>query len=432
LARPHRTETEESPEELVKTLLLVESDRSTRDHLVRGVSGMTDEMRVLSASDGEEAARVLASDSVDILVTELVMPVMDGFELLSYVLNEHSEIEIVVMGETDLGRTSQALCAGGVFRFLSKPVTAENLIDVVRSILARPAKGRLSGLSLSGFLQLLSSEGRSCCLRVKALGHEGRVDISDGQTINASCNETEGKAALFEILSWINPEIEVEAPRENRHRLIEDRLPSLLLEAALRYDVGVSVVAVSLKNRPGTRPGPPAGTGSSEAAPADSDQERASDQAVGTFSTFAEVPLQVEVAASAKGLRAFMRLDGTLGAGIVEFETGRSLAHVCRGRNSYFAKLAVETAEAVRDGMRRLGDADLRKSVHQLKLYDPDLFQLVRVVPGQPQLLLLFIGLVGHADVGAASDLLAEFEGMILESSRAPTLGTPDADRAGG
>ncbi len=380
---------------------------------------MTDEMRVLPAGDGEEAARVLASRPVDILVTDLVMPVMDGFELLNYVLSEHPGIEIVAMGETDLGRTSQALCAGGICRFLSKPVTTDELVSVVRDILARPATGRLTGLSLPGFLQLLSVEGRTCCLRVTALGHEGHLDLRSGQLVNASCNGIEGKAALFETLGWVNPQIEVEEPRVNALRLIDEGLPSLLLEAALQHDAKVSVVASEAQHRLGIAPDLPAGVSSDEVVAEDSDEEPGVDGVMGAFSSFAAVPMQVEVAAAAKGLRGFMQLDGTLGAGIFEFETGRSLAHVCRGRSRYFAEIAAEAARVARDEMRQIGDSELRKSIRQLKLYGPEQFQLLRVVGSQPRLLLIFMGLVGRADVAAASALLADFEDTIRDSSPA-------------
>jgi CheY-like chemotaxis protein len=374
-------------------------------------------MRVLSARDGEEAARVLASAPVDILVTELVMPVMDGFELLNYVLAEHPEIEIVVMGETEMGRASQALCEGRVCRFLSKPVAADDLIGVVRDILARPAKGRLSGLSLPGFLQLLNVEERTCSLRIKARGHEGRVDMSRGQLVNAFCDGVEGKPALFETLNWVNPEIEVEEPREDVPRLIEERLPSLLLEAALEHDERLSAVVSKAQHRSGALRDVPGVVPSGGADPTGSDQELTSDGATSAFSTFAAVPLQVEVAIAAKGLRTFMKLEGTLGAGIFEFETGRSLAHVCRGRSRYFAEIGAEAARAFREGMHTIADEELRGSVSQLKLHGSEQFQLVRVVRSKPRLLLIFMGLVGRADPSAASELLADFEGSILESS---------------
>lgn len=382
----------------------MENNQSTRDYLVEGLSGMTDEMLVLSAGDGEEAARILAARPVDILVTELVMPVMDGFELLNYVLEEHPGLEIVVMGETSLGRASQALCAAGEFRFMSKPVVVQNLIDVVRSILARPALGRLTGLSLPGFLQLLGAENRTCSLRVKSLGHEGRVDVKDGRLINATCRGAEGKEALFEILSWSKPEIEVEEPRETVAGLIADQLPSLLLEAALMHDK-----AITVSHR---------GSGSLREPRTGATELDQKNQVVGSFSTFAEVPLQVEVAAAAKGLRSFMRLEGTLGAGIVDSETGRSLAFVCRGRKSYFARLAAEAARAVRDGMLKISDAGLTNSVRQLKLPGQKQFQLIRMVRAQPQLMLVFAGLEGRTNVAEASTLLADFETMIADSSR--------------
>lgn len=384
----------------MKTLLLVGPDKTIRDYLARGLSGMTDEMRVLSAGDGEQAARMLASSAVDVLVTELIMPVMDGFELLSHVLEEHPRVEVVILGEAELGRTRQALSAGGAFRFLSRPVAVEDLIHVVRGILARPATGRLTGLSLPGFLQLLSAEGRSCSLRVRALGREGRVEMRDGELISASSNGSEGKEALFEALGWINPEIEVEEPDAGATRLIEDRLPSLLLEAALRLDTGEGATVTT---------SPEVGVGEAQRG-ADSGR------VVGSFSTFAEVPLPEGLTTVARGLRESMQLEGTLGAGVVELETGRSLAHVCRGRSSYFAKMAYSVARAVRQGMHQVGDGSLRKAGDQLKLFGPKQFQVVRIVKGQPKLLLFFSGLVGRADVAAAADLLARLERLVLDS----------------
>jgi len=403
----------------VKTFLLVECDQSTRGYLAEGVAGMTDEIRVLCAGDGEEAARILAAGPVDILATALVMPVMDGFELLSFVLEEHPGIEIIVMGEPDLGRTSQALCAGGAFRFLSKPVAAEDLTDVVRNILARPAAGRLTGLSLPGFLQLLSAERRTCGVRVRAHGHEGRLDVYDGQLINASCKGAEGKTALFETLGWNDPEIEVEEASRSAARLIDDRLSSLLLEAALRHD-GADLEATAWGPEPIADEMDPR-----REEPAESPASENTDAQVGSFTTFAEVPLRLEVAAATRGLRAFMRLEGTLGAGILDFETGRSLAHVCRGREAYFTKLAAEAARTVREGMQQIGDPHLRQAVRQFKLYGPRHFQLIRLVRGEPELLLVFAGLVGRTEIEEASALLADFESKLGESHFAAT---PSAD----
>jgi CheY-like chemotaxis protein len=404
---------------LMKTLLLVEPDSATRDYLALGVSGMTDEMRVLTARQGEEAARVLASGEVDILVTELVMPVMDGFELLSYVLDEYPSIEIVVMGEPGWGRTQEALSADDAFRFLTKPLSAGDLADAVRGILSQPAKGRLRGLSLPGFLQLLHAEQRTCALVVKSRGKQGRLLLQAGEVVDASFQGVKGKEGLFEILSWPSPDIEVEEVAEPVSRSLDERLPSLLLEAALRLDDERPRDAAAVPEAPAAAPVTTA------AAPPDGAAVS------GSFSSFAAAPLPVDIAAAAQGLRAFMRLEGTLGAGIIDFETGRSLAHVCRGRSTYFANMAAKAATTVRDGMSALRDADLRQSVRHLKLYGPHQFQLVRVVPREPPLMLFFAGLMGQTDAVTAGQLLADFERMLAEpQTPAVVRRLPDAGGA--
>ncbi len=123
-----------------------------------------------------------------------------------------------------------------------------------------------------------------------------------------------------------------------------------------------------------------------------------------------------------------MWLEGTLGAGIAEYETGRCLAYVCRGRKSYFAKVAAEAARAVREGMHVIADAGLKSSVRQLKLPGLKQFQLVHMVRSQPQLMLIFSGLEGRTDIKAASALLADFETMIVESSYATEPQTRNTD----
>lgn len=391
----------------MKTLLLVEPDSATRDYLALGVSGMTDEMRVVTARQGEEAARVLASGEVDILVTELIMPVMDGFELLTYVLDEYPVIEIVVMCESGWGRTEQALTTDGAFRLLTKPLSAGDLADTVRGILAQPARGRLRGLSLAGFLQLLHTERRTCALAVKWRGRAARLQLQNGELFDASFQGVTGKDALFEALSWVAPEIEVEDAVSRPLRRIDERLPSLLLEAAVLHDEKGAAATGD----------PPSASEVVPSAAVDGTGEGG--RVSGSFSTFAAVALPPEIAAAAQGLRAFMRLEGALGAAIVDFATGRGLAHVCRGRSSYFANMAAKAAATVRDGMNALQDTDLRHSVRQLKLYGPHQFQLVRVVPREPPLMLFFAGLIGQSDVGTAGQLLADFERLLVEPAAA-------------
>jgi len=63
-----------------KRVLIVEDDEAERKHLAQMVSSFG--ITALTATDGQDALESLASRDVDAILTDLVMPRMDGFELL--------------------------------------------------------------------------------------------------------------------------------------------------------------------------------------------------------------------------------------------------------------------------------------------------------------------------------------------------------------
>jgi len=217
----------------MKTVLLVEGDAAALAELGAGLAALAPDVRVVTARHGAEAVERLRDGPVDVLATALVMPVMDGFELLDYVLERHPGLGVVVMEERSWGRLEQALTAGEAFRFLDKPVSGERLAEVVGELCAGDtARASLDGLSLAGVLQLLSAEGRSCRVRASSRGREARVDLVDGEVVDAESPGRIGLEALVEALGWERPSLTVGDPAPAPRRRIHEPLPVLLLHAA--------------------------------------------------------------------------------------------------------------------------------------------------------------------------------------------------------
>jgi len=217
----------------MKTVLLVDGDLAARTEVGADLATLAPELQVVTACQGAEAVERLRAGGVDVLVTALVMPVMDGFELLDYALERHPGLGVVVIEDRSWGRLGQALTAGGAFRFLDKPVSGERLAAVVRELCAADsARASLDGLSLAGVLQLLSTEGRSCRVTARSLGREARVDLVDGEVVDAECPGRIGLEALVEALGWERPNLIVGDPVAAPRRRIDEPLPVVLLHAA--------------------------------------------------------------------------------------------------------------------------------------------------------------------------------------------------------
>ena len=91
---------------------------------------------VFEAKDGVEALRLMKNTSVDIILTDVYMPDMDGIELMLRVYRAHAStrtIFIVISGGgiRPMDETLESAQAAGAFRTLEKPFTREEILEAV-------------------------------------------------------------------------------------------------------------------------------------------------------------------------------------------------------------------------------------------------------------------------------------------------------------
>ncbi len=106
------------------TLLLVDDDRNTRDGLTRALRRHFD---VKPVESGERALEVLSDAQVDVMLTDVRMPGMDGMTLLTQAQKRHPGLICVLI--TAYGNVEMAVEAmkHGAYDFLTKPVNLDHL-----------------------------------------------------------------------------------------------------------------------------------------------------------------------------------------------------------------------------------------------------------------------------------------------------------------
>ncbi len=115
------------------TVLLVEDDRAVRLVVERALRRHG--LDVVTASDGGLALDLLAGTPVDILVSDVVMPGIDGVELLEAIRVRRPDLPVVLMSGYAEPPQRRALDGAGAV-FLAKPFTADDLLDAVRAAFA--------------------------------------------------------------------------------------------------------------------------------------------------------------------------------------------------------------------------------------------------------------------------------------------------------
>ncbi|WP_419784880.1 sigma-54-dependent transcriptional regulator [Pseudodesulfovibrio sp.] len=121
-------------------LLLVDDEPDFIQGLARLIAVGFPEVEVTLAGGGEEALRILETTDVDLMMTDLCMPRVDGQELLHRALENDPGLTVILL--TGYGSVEGAVAAlkSGAYDFLTKPVKREELLRSVRKGLER---GRL-------------------------------------------------------------------------------------------------------------------------------------------------------------------------------------------------------------------------------------------------------------------------------------------------
>jgi len=131
---------EPSPKELKGcVILLVDDHKDTLDAIRLFLEFRR--ARVLAATAGQDGLDLVLRHQPKVIISDLAMPEMDGYELLGHVRQLAPEQGgdapmIAVTGRSDAEERRKALAAGFV-RFLTKPVDPELLVDEICKVLGR-------------------------------------------------------------------------------------------------------------------------------------------------------------------------------------------------------------------------------------------------------------------------------------------------------
>lgn len=116
-------------------ILIVDDEKIERDEIRQILKRAGMELEIWEASNGKEACACLEQKHVDILLTDIRMPVMDGMELLQEVCPRYPELKIMIFsayGRFEYARTAMKL---GVRDYILKPVNPEEFTDWIRSLI---------------------------------------------------------------------------------------------------------------------------------------------------------------------------------------------------------------------------------------------------------------------------------------------------------
>lgn len=119
-----------------KRALVVEDSPTMRQLIVLALRRLGG-LEVLEANDGVDALKMLASKKIDILLTDINMPIMDGLKLVKRVRGDetHKEIPIVIITTEGADEDRSRAIALGANAYITKPIQPAQVTSKVKELL---------------------------------------------------------------------------------------------------------------------------------------------------------------------------------------------------------------------------------------------------------------------------------------------------------
>jgi len=222
----------------MEKVLIVDDDIMLQKFLEKRMKRHATKFETIHAFNGKEAIEILKKRYISLLVTDVVMPQLDGLALLTYIHNNYPQIQCIVMTGSRSQLVKKKLQNGNIFRLFHKPFHFDALTQAILQALDQDVpEGVLKGISVSSFLQMIEMEEKTCLFEVKSPGKKGVFYFQEGILFDAAYGKLKGDEAALEIIGMKNAEISFKrAPMGKLNQNIKKPLTALIMEVMRRKD----------------------------------------------------------------------------------------------------------------------------------------------------------------------------------------------------
>lgn len=116
-------------------ILVVDDDKNTRKYIEAVLIG--ENYNVLTATNGEEALDIMDKEHIDLVVLDIMMPTMDGYEFTKAIRDSNNNLPILMVSAKQLPKDKHKGFLVGTDDYMTKPFDEEELILRIKALLRR-------------------------------------------------------------------------------------------------------------------------------------------------------------------------------------------------------------------------------------------------------------------------------------------------------
>jgi DNA-binding NtrC family response regulator len=122
-------------------VLLIDDEKPFLKDLAEGLSLYSNKLQVITADNAKKALEMINTAVIDVVVTDLNMPGMNGFELLAQLQRIRPDVPFIIMSANTRASVEDLLKGLRIFKYLEKPLDLREIAEVILSCPSRAEKG---------------------------------------------------------------------------------------------------------------------------------------------------------------------------------------------------------------------------------------------------------------------------------------------------
>jgi len=184
--------------------LIVDDEETLTWSMAKSLSKDRDKYEVMIANNGREALGLLKKDKIDLVISDIRMPDINGLDLLVRIKMEHPQTKVIIMtayGSSDVQK--EANRRGSLF-YIEKPFEINDIRKIIIDLIGKKKgfQGKVFDVQLTDIIQMNCLGRLTTALVITRNGEKGVIYFNEGEIIHAECGEKKGSDAFYRILSW--------------------------------------------------------------------------------------------------------------------------------------------------------------------------------------------------------------------------------------
>ncbi len=224
--------------ENLKKVLIVDDEETLTWSMARSLSKDKDNYEVLIANNGNEALNFLEKNRIDLVISDIRMPDINGLDLLVRIKKEYPQTKVIIMTAYGSADVQKEANQRGSLYYVEKPFEISDLRKIIIDLIGKKKgfRGKVFGLQLTDIIQINCLSRLTTALIITRDGEKGVIYLNEGEIIHAECGEQKGTDAFYKILAWQEGEFVSNVGVTPPVQTIYQNWEHLLVEAMRRND----------------------------------------------------------------------------------------------------------------------------------------------------------------------------------------------------